>query len=212
MVKLGWSDALRGHGRLVGAVLVGVLVLALVGGILVYRAVVPDRRSALPRSVDGFQDACGGRPVAFTAAAAHAGPGPHPMVIFDTGSRFTYAGMPAELQSADPARVQLIACIEQAGGSDAAPVVTTCHYVPGGGLITVPSVPGSTNLDLPMHQGVYDVSVYEAKTGRQVGRLHVPGTATTCPERVAAPAGETPKLTSQLTLDDEVRALLPFAG
>ncbi|HEY4028521.1 MAG TPA: hypothetical protein VGO86_18995 [Candidatus Dormibacteraeota bacterium] len=187
------------------------LVVAIIGGILVYRAVVPDQRSALPSSVRDLSDACGGRRVAFTAAAAHAGR-VHPMVIFDTGSLFTYAGMPAELQSDDPARVQLIACVQQDGGSDAAPVVNTCHYVPGGGLVTVPSVPAPVSLDLPMQRGEYTFSVYEARTGRQVGQVRIAGTETSCPEQIAGRAGEVPKLRSQLTLDDFVRALLPFAG
>jgi hypothetical protein len=98
------------------------------------------------------------------------------------------------------------------GASDAAPVVKTCHYVPGGGLITVPSVPGSTNLDLPMRQGMYDFFAYEARTGKQVRQVRIAGNGTTCPDQVAARVGETPKLASQLTLDDFVKALRPYAG
>ncbi|OIJ93245.1 hypothetical protein BIV24_11995 [Streptomyces colonosanans] len=131
--------------------------------------------AAHPAATDAYdlQAYCykGGPATLLTGQPAYQGKGPHPVLIATTSPtplRATQAPLPSPGETAtapapdtyhpDPAKAQLVACVSNAGKGK---LVTTCRY----------------NHDYVRYfrQGRYDVTVYEAKTGRRLGTTKVMG-------------------------------------
>ncbi|MYT33206.1 MULTISPECIES: hypothetical protein [unclassified Streptomyces] len=111
----------------------------------------------------------------FPQAADHGGAGPHPIAMFgisESGSpRLAYpTSETAEYWSGnglDPHRVQLIACLDS---PDEGEFLTDCKF---------------TTDSVKLYRGVYDVSVYEARTGKKVGSEQLLGSGKpNCPGMV----------------------------
>ncbi|MFJ9419066.1 hypothetical protein ACIRPT_33650 [Streptomyces sp. NPDC101227] len=119
--------------------------------------------------VSDFESGCGSGMARkyFPQAADHAGAGPHPIAMFtisESGSprpAFPASGT-ADYWSGnklDPHRVQLIACLDT---PDEGEFLTDCKF---------------TTDTIKLYRGVYDVTVYEARTGKEVGSERLRGTA-----------------------------------
>lgn len=111
----------------------------------------------------------------FPKTAEHTGAGPHPVAMFtvsESGSSHPAspaAGSPDYWSGTrlDPYRVQLIACL---GSPDEGEFLTDCKF---------------TSDTLKLYRGRYEVTVYEARTGRKVGTEQLLGSAKpSCPSMV----------------------------
>lgn len=124
-----------------------------------------------PGSLTSFARMCFGGS-SFGRAAAYNDQGPHPLVYFPPISRIPTSLPVDERGTAAAARdVQLVAC-SRANGRTSDKEVRYCSYE--GGYSRV------------YFQGRYEVDVYEARTGRQVGHRTLVGNISTvdCPSRV----------------------------
>ncbi|MFJ2581375.1 hypothetical protein [Kitasatospora aureofaciens] len=157
-----------------------VVALAMVGvvGYGVYWVVFEPKASdkALSRISD-LEDGCGGALARkyFTQTAEHTGPGPHPVAMFgiwESGAShavYPPSGTPEQWSGnkLDPHRVQLIACLDE---PDDGEFITDCKF---------------TSDSLKLYRGVYNVTVYEARTGKKLGNERVAGSAkANCPSMV----------------------------
>lgn len=127
-------------------------------------------------SNNDLSGACESKRSYFPKAAAYSGDGPHPIVAFvttDLGSvnevatSYWDSNRPMQWGRIEPDRYQLVACLGQASKGD---FVTTCTFNDG--------------KKVPLHRGRYDVTVYEAATGKEVGTEQMQGSAGTgrqCP-------------------------------
>ncbi|MFF2807911.1 hypothetical protein ACFVT2_12075 [Streptomyces sp. NPDC058000] len=127
--------------------------------------------------VSDFETGCGAGIARkyFPQAADHTGAGPHPIAMFsisESGSSrqvFPTSGT-ADYWSGntlDPHRVQLIACLDS---PDEGEFLTDCKF---------------TTDTIKLYRGVYDVTVYEARTGKQVGSEQLRGSGKpNCPGMV----------------------------
>ncbi|MFF3066840.1 hypothetical protein [Kitasatospora sp. NPDC057936] len=129
------------------------------------------------RSLSDFESGCGGSLARkyFPQAAEHTGPGPHPVAMFDISesgsSHPVYPSLEApdywSANKLDPHRVQLLACLDEPDEGD---LLTTCKF---------------TTDSLKLYRGVYNVTVYEARTGRKLGNERLLGSAkAACPSMV----------------------------
>ncbi|HEY8454681.1 MAG TPA: hypothetical protein VIL34_03740 [Actinopolymorphaceae bacterium] len=176
-----------------GYVLIGLFfVLGVVGSVL-WVAVTAPRPSDQPVTARPFEVACGWPRRYFPDAAEYSGPGPHPLqvVIEEHAGRQTYyteyalepsgswRAVPSYLNNPDETRHELVACLHHTG---VGPLVKTCQLR---GYAT----------DVPVHRATYDITVYEAKTGREVGRAMIEG----------ARLARCPKTPHHAALQDDVR-------
>jgi hypothetical protein len=138
-------------------------------------------------------------------AAAYTGSAPHPVQIFEQSDSQTSdpGWFPAQvrqplpqhwwLHHKTPTKVQLIACVEV---SDEGPRIGECEFR------------GQT---IPMHQGVYSATLYEAKTGEKVAEERLAGRTDfnedMCPILHTWREGEDPKLLSRPDAAEYRRAL-----
>ncbi|QHC23177.1 hypothetical protein [Streptomyces sp. GS7] len=117
--------------------------------------------------VSDFETGCGDGMARkyFPQAADHTGAGPHPIAMFsisESGSPsqvFPTSGSPDYWSgnSLDPHRVQLIACLDS---PDEGEYLTDCKF---------------TTDSIKLYRGVYDMTVYEARTGKKVGSEQLRG-------------------------------------
>ncbi|GAA2666462.1 hypothetical protein [Streptomyces lunalinharesii] len=101
----------------------------------------------------------------FPETAEHTGAGPHPVAMFTVSE----SGSPQQVfptsgtadywsgNGLDPHRVQLIACLDS---PDEGEFLTDCKF---------------TSDSIKLYRGVYDVTVYEARTGKKLGSEHLLG-------------------------------------
>ena len=138
----------------------------------------------------------------FPEAAAYGGdPGPHIVEIFERQdalrdnsyrSVFLFSGplgdpIPEYWHGADdPKAVQVVACAERV---DQAEQVKTCDF-------------DSPEPNVPMYRAMYEVILYEARTGNEVVRFSVPGNGTGCPASIVYFDYEDPELFTSLTFED----------
>ncbi|HSZ29506.1 MAG TPA: hypothetical protein VK784_07100, partial [Pseudonocardiaceae bacterium] len=100
---------------------------------------------------------------------AYGGSGPHPIAVFVDDNPGSPSSLDASLgdeqdhpdywngDRGDPHRVQLIACLDEAEDGQ---FVTDCRFTSG---------------TIPQYSRIYDVTVYEARTGRKVGTERIAG-------------------------------------
>ncbi|MFC9897306.1 hypothetical protein ACFVMC_26765 [Nocardia sp. NPDC127579] len=114
-----------------------------------------------------LRGACEPKRSYFPRAAAYAGAGPHPIVAFvttDLGSvnevatSYWDSNRPLQWGRVEPARTQIVACLGRAGKGE---FVTSCSFDDG--------------KSVPLHRGRYDVTVYEAATGKELGTEQMQG-------------------------------------
>jgi hypothetical protein len=163
-----------------------VLVLALLAGAVGYALWSQSKPMAMAGLPDesAVADACAKHGY-FQAAAAYDGPGPHPVKIAITKKNgvdpdaYTHLTVvtigPQQLPPAleNPGEsVQLIACLERSGLGRQ---VETCYF---------------NASKLPMYAATYDVTVYEARTGADVGATTlVDAELAVCPSMVLSKGG-----------------------
>ncbi|MEQ4204970.1 hypothetical protein [Actinopolymorpha sp. B9G3] len=201
MSQVGGS---RESGRALVVVLLAVLVVVAGGvGYAVWSW------SAKPRPLDGLPDtstvaeACAERGY-FPAAAPHDGSGPAPVrIAIRKEKEGAYGGeyesllirpvpgqrVPATLNPTRNETAELIACLDQTGVGEQ---VETCRF-------------DSASDEIPMYEATYDVTVYEARTGEQVGRTALADAEQAlCPAMLFVGDGETKLYTepSARQLDD----------
>ncbi|NKY85607.1 hypothetical protein [Nocardia veterana] len=125
-----------------------------------------DRDLTTNRDLSG---ACGANRTYFPKAPAYAGSAPHPIVAFVTSDLGSIdevsttewdSDRPLQWSRVEPARYQLIACL---GKGEAGEYLTTCTFDDGE--------------TVPLHRGRYEVTVYEAATGKKVGSEQLRGSA-----------------------------------
>ncbi|WP_433478410.1 hypothetical protein ACQPZP_16055 [Spirillospora sp. CA-142024] len=169
---LGRAVASRGPvrarvGPRLAVVAVGAATLALVGWMAqpwLVRAVLGEK----PEHLEDLARLCSpqGRP--FDGVAPYEGAGPHPLVFFGEGAgRPDLATTGGGRARPEPDEVQLVACGQPAGRVSDTPL-QVCDYQGG--------------LRLESYQGRRHLDVFEARTGRRVGRqtLTGPGGAGKC--------------------------------
>ncbi|QKW35269.1 hypothetical protein HUT06_15505 [Actinomadura sp. NAK00032] len=149
-------------GPRLATVAAGMAVLALVGWI-VQPWLVPAVFGERPENLRELARLCWRQDRPFERAAEHEGAGPHPLVFFREG-----AGRPQLATTGEgakrpaPDEVELVACSYPAGRVSDKPI-KVCAYE--GGLRT------------ESFQGRHRLDVYEARTGRRVGRRMLTGRA-----------------------------------
>ncbi|NDU73401.1 hypothetical protein GWI34_12240 [Actinomadura sp. DSM 109109] len=141
-----------------GALVAAALVMA---GWIVWPWLVPAVIGEKPENVHDLARLCWRQDRPFERAAPYDGSGPHPLVFFLEGAgrpRFATAG--AGTAPPTPDEVQLVACSYPAGRVSDKPI-QVCLYKGG--------------LRLEAYQGRRRLDVYEARTGRLVGRQVLTG-------------------------------------
>lgn len=164
-----WSPAKRTLGCLVALVVVVGIPAA---GIYAFVQWINQPVHQVAEDVRDYETLCNGREIP-GAAGYTPGDGPHPVAVFesvrtseDTPSQVSLdlgkQGSP--FNPDDPASVRLVACAERTGTGD---VVASCEFT-------------SENVD--MRSATAEITVYEAKTGDQVGEpVEVVGEDESCP-------------------------------
>ncbi len=168
-------------------VIAGVTVVLLLG--LAYSAYWTFRvPKAATKALDynrQLDDLCNTPPTFYKDAAAYTGSGPHPVMVF---AKADDVGLDAvDLDDAAPAQwrpqldgttVQLVACLDSV---DSGPKITDCRFSDG---------------SVPLYQGRYKGTLFEARTGKKVASIAVDGVTTpTCPG-AAVTKGDAPRLHS----------------
>ncbi|GAB2719141.1 hypothetical protein [Nocardia thraciensis] len=129
-----------------------------------------------------LSDGCAEQRTYFTRADPYAGAGPHPVVVFRTDEMGNVnpadssgwdLNRARQWMGVDAERYQLIVCLGVAREGER---LGQCVF---------------QNRDIPLHRGLYDASVYEARTGAKVGSVSLRGSSRTdgCPYLVLLPAG-----------------------
>ncbi|WP_431969819.1 hypothetical protein [Nocardia sp. bgisy134] len=143
------------------------------------------------RRIGDLADACLSKRGFFPALDAYGGPGPHPIAVFDENARGGVSPIlntplqpPEWMNEFDPKRYQLIACLGR--GHDNGEYVGDCAFAGG--------------VEVPQYRGLYNAVVYEAKTGREVGRELIRGDHTSGCGILEVVDRENPKLYTGPTL------------
>ncbi|HEX3779243.1 MAG TPA: hypothetical protein VHX38_06225 [Pseudonocardiaceae bacterium] len=170
-----------GKQQIIAGSVVAAAFLAIVGSAGYWLFGMAKASGTPPHTVSDLESGCngsGGRRY-FPQNDAYAGSGPHPIEVFIDDA----AGYPEPLDpspddeqdlpgywnpdSGDLWRVQLIACLDEVEDGR---FVTDCRF---------------TGNSMPQYSGVYDVTVYEARTGREVGTEQIAGDGKPdCPDMV----------------------------
>jgi hypothetical protein len=167
----------------------------------------------LPDFSQDFDRLCSSQ-VGFAGAAAYdaSGASPHPVIVFveDDTTEGRYIESGATLpdgwlvvqdgnfeDNSDLATTQLVAC---ANRTSSTPNGTACDFDNDGETLTLNLVDAS-----------YDLVVYEAATGAEVGRATVEAATTDCPFMVFVDEGQTDYVNTP-TSDDLTAALKPFVA
>ena len=180
------------------------LILAVVGGYVVWAVTTygaPRRQVA--SQLSDLEDLCGGRHIP-QAPAYVPGSGAHPMAVFEnnrdgvvrnSGGQASLSGfekVPALFNPSDAGSVQLVACTER---TEDGPVVARCTYRDSAG---------------DMHRSTLKITVYEARTGKQVREpITMVGEDTACPTWVFYKSKE-PVLFSAPSPSQFITTLTPF--
>ncbi|KJK43831.1 hypothetical protein UK23_31535 [Lentzea aerocolonigenes] len=109
-----------------------------------------------------------------------------------------YAHRPAldQLPVADPAQVQLVACLRRTGSGAE---LNTCNYGNASRVVSARTT---------LHQGSWELTVYEARTGRRIVVRELAGTTdSTCPGSTILRGGEAADYTEPAHAD--IRAAIP---
>jgi hypothetical protein len=184
-----WPRAVAGA---VAAAAVG----ACVWGVLPSPSVV----SQVPSYDYLFSGACTSG-TAFTAQPAYSGVTPHPAIAFvNEGGGYNNP----LVEPSDLARVQLVACAVAAG--DASGGGKECPYALELNPLQNGPVVGPTTY-VTLTPAWYNVTVYVARTHREIGSTRIVGDDLTCPQQIRA---DTTALSSQPTADQLNQALAPY--
>jgi hypothetical protein len=166
-------------------VIAGVSAAALLAGLFVWRAVLPDYTvrtiDGAPRSVDGYRDVCRSPGTAFAGAPAFTGRAPRGAVAYFGSAGWEGGASPLDPAGADA--VQLVLCEEE---DEQARTFSSmdCRYTPSGGVgVSRPPLPWT------MHRAQYALRLYEARTRRLVEEATVVGEDESCPEEVSVLVG-----------------------
>ncbi|MFH8885590.1 hypothetical protein [Streptomyces californicus] len=127
------------------------------------------------KTLDDYGTLCGGREIP-GAPAYEPGSGPHPVVVFESARKDDSSQSQVSLRAGesddpfnpeDPGQVELVACTEH---TDAGEEVATCDF---------------TSESVGMRSATVEITVYEARTGDQVGEsVELVGKDTSCPAMV----------------------------
>ena len=152
-----------------------------------------------PRKMADFRELCEPPRRYFPTAAAHTGGGPHPMRVFQRANGTVQTKLvdadlrqpvPEQWRPRDPRQVQLVACLDEPADG---PVVGECRF---------------TARTIPLHRGLYQVTVYEARTGVRVAEAELTGsTEQRCPSVTLWREGESPRVHTSPDLAEYQRVL-----
>ncbi|HEY8457184.1 MAG TPA: hypothetical protein VIL34_16455 [Actinopolymorphaceae bacterium] len=156
-------------------------------------------------------DICGTPRRYFPDQPAYDGSGPHPVVVVlenpESHGKFRWRKqllmpsnptqrMPAYLNPRDDSTVQLVACLSR---TEEGRQVKTCDFS------------GKTNV--PMYEASYEATVYEARTGKEVGTATIPQAVDAgCPAAVLYREGDEPKVYTKPSFTQVRDALAEFTG
>lgn len=132
--------------------------------------------SIVATTLSDFEKVCSGVTVSNAAAVTSAVP--HPIAFFQqsilaadeyTSATITLSDKTWQAESQNPTNTQLVGCFKRASETAAN---KNCEYNDT-----------STNkkVSIPLYSVVYDLTVYESKTGKKLGAKQVSGPATSCP-------------------------------
>lgn len=170
-------------------VVAGVVVVFVVG-----RALLDDGPRRVPDEIWHLDEACESPGEPYVDAARHTGSAPHPVAVFPELSYRVED--PSAWLPEDPARVQLVACVDRLGLEAAPPEgYEQCEYVGDGGIVNVQTAR-------------YRITVYELRTGRELGSEELVGEIDHCPDMIT----EGQQLYSRLTHDQLTLALTPYVA
>ncbi|GAA1089402.1 hypothetical protein [Tsukamurella spumae] len=131
-----------------------------------------------------LRDLCDTTPTFYRDAAPFDGAAPHPVVVFakadDVGLdevRVDYSA-PVQWQPREAKTVQLVACLDKV---ESGPKLTDCTFSDG---------------SLPLYQGRFTGTLYEAATGKKVASISADGTSTPKCPGAALTKSEHPRLHS----------------
>ncbi|WP_280265976.1 hypothetical protein [Nocardia wallacei] len=172
-------------GFLIPAVLsVSATALVVTSGVLdeIGRERAPTASAEVLASDAALGDGCARQRTYFTRADAYAGSGPHPVAVFrndemgnvDPVDKSKWDSQRArQWMGVDAERYQLIVCLGSARDGER---LGHCTF---------------QSRTIPLHRGIYDATVYEARTGAKVGSAQLRGSSRTdgCPYFVVLPAG-----------------------
>lgn len=119
---------------------------------------VPPPLPPLPETIYGFSPVCEGK--GFSGAARYGGPGPHPIYVAEN-----FLQGPANWYSEDPAKIQLVACVELRKGR----VLKSCRYYGDGKRVVQ-----------DMLLGRYTLVFREARTAKVIGQARIDGAKADC--------------------------------
>ncbi|GAD83750.1 hypothetical protein FEK33_05165 [Nocardia asteroides NBRC 15531] len=199
--RTGATGPLFGRQSRAVGVIALVVVLGAVGYAVYWTFWTPKAYEGTLAEVRDMESAChdmGGK--FFPGSAEFTGPAPHPVVAFvqdQVGVSQAELGgsqTPREWGGSGlkPADVQLIACLDE---PDDGPFLTDCKF---------------TSSSLPLYQGRYEVTIREARTGREVATVRMSGKSTPdCPYSVLT-KGEDPKIHTEPDLAEYQRVLGGF--
>ncbi|SEP39507.1 hypothetical protein [Amycolatopsis saalfeldensis] len=171
---------LSNRNRKLAVRLIAVAVVAAVGYGGYWVLFAPKAGNAAVSRVSDLEDGCAGIRKYFPDNDAYTGPGPHPVAVFTTSDSdsLDLASMGADVPPQwddvrlDPRRVQVIACLDAPGDG---PYLTDCKF---------------TSDTLKLIQGTYDVTLYEAKTGEEIGTAQLLGSSQPgCPSLTLTKSG-----------------------
>lgn len=155
------------------------------------------------RTITDLVDACFSERGFYPQSDAYNGSGPHPLIVFDEDSRGAMSPVwntPVQSQELfdipEPRRYQLIACLGKSreGGE----YLGDCTF--------------AGDLKVPQYRGLYDTVVYEAKTGREVGRESIRGKTKVGCGILETVDRTNPKLYSSADLDELLMMLGKFVN
>ncbi|HEY2062276.1 hypothetical protein [Amycolatopsis sp. NBC_01480] len=171
---------LSNRNRKLAVRLIAVAVVAAVGYGGYWVLFAPKASNAAVSRVSDLEDGCAGVRKYFPENDAYTGPGPHPIGVFTTSDSdsLDLASMGADVPPQwddtrlNPRQVQVIACLDAPGDGQ---YLTDCKF---------------TSDTLKLYQGTYDVTLYEAKTGAEIGSTQLLGsTEPSCPSLTLTKSG-----------------------
>ncbi|HMG41506.1 MAG TPA: hypothetical protein VK611_09255 [Acidimicrobiales bacterium] len=192
-----WFDiwwAVRRRPAVVTVLSVFGVVAAVVVVFVVGRELLDDDPRRVPDRIWHLADACESPGEPYVDAARHRGPAPHPVAVFPALSY--QVDDPSVWLPEDPARVQLVACIDRLGLVASPPEgYDECEYVGDGGIVDVQTAR-------------YRITVYELRTGRELGSEELVGELDHCPDMLT----EGQRLYSLLSHDQLTLVLTPHVA
>ena len=177
--------------RLLKAISVVAIVAAAIIALVVWKFVTVQHKADLPDDTELLFDACLFPGVAYVTAAAYEGPAPHPIKLperpylgsgLDSGLDLRkLKDLPSAWRPDSAAKVQLIACARRVPAWEDHQEIRQkdCKYARPelqlSGSYPLPTI------NIPMYQGIYDVTLYELRTHRKVAHTTLIGSDDECP-------------------------------